>query len=366
MKFSINASELQTALTTVSKGAHSHSTQQILTGIYLSASNDTLTLESTDLDLSIRLNLSALVEEEGQTVIPSKLFLDVVKSLPDSAVHIEYIEGSDTTNILCETASFSLPTLSARDFPGFPEVAEEESISIPFASFRDMVRRVARIIPRDAIQSTIDGVWIAVDEGELKMVATDTYRLAITQVSVEGVKEGFKALVSAPFLQDLAGLSEADPLIEIALAENQVVARYGSATFINRRIESSFIPYERYLETDYQTVVRFDTAQLKESVKRISLLSSKIAPIRFSLNGPSQTTQLSTASQDVGTAAETIHSEIEGDDFEVGFNSAYLIDGLSSVETETVSLELQGPGKAGILRAAPEQQYLYLVMPMRI
>ena len=178
MKFSINRTELQTALGVVAKGAASRSTLPILSGILLKASHDTLTLEATDLNLSIRCALPAFIEEEGQTVIPSKLITDVVKSLPDAAVHVD--ANDESAKILCETSAFSLKSLNAEDFPGFPDVDPESSISIPFATFSRMVKRVARVVSRDESRPILTGVLVEAEDGVLRMVATDSYRLAVT------------------------------------------------------------------------------------------------------------------------------------------------------------------------------------------
>lgn len=239
MKFSINQSELQNALSVVLKGIATRSTLPILSGIYLDAHDDTLTLQATDLELSIQYSVSALIEETGKAVVPGKLFSDIVKNLPDAAVHVE--AEDDSAVITCDTASFSIKTLDAEDFPGFPHVDVQQEIAIPFAQFASMVKRVARTVSKDESRAILTGVLITLEDSMLKMVATDSYRLAITETQLEdSAAEEFQAVISGSFLQEIASLPRSDENLKLALAENQIVVTYHDTVFINRRLEGNF------------------------------------------------------------------------------------------------------------------------------
>lgn len=364
MKLSINQMELQAALNVVSKGTATRSTLPILSGILFKAYEDTLTLEATDLDLSVRCSVAALVEEEGDVVIPSRLLCDIIKSLPDVAIHIQ--TSDDSATILCETSSFSLKTLEAQDFPGFPEISTISKITIPFGMFSSMVKRVAKVVSKDESRAILTGILIEAQDGILKMVATDSYRLAITDTEFNGNDEGFHAVISGSFLMDIASLPIKDIDIDIALSENQITVKYEDITFVNRRIEGNYPHYQQLLPNSYTTRASFDTHQLQDAVKRTSLLSNRTSPVKFDVNAASQTTQLSTTTQDIGTASEMLTSDIEGEDVQIAFNFLYVMDGLASIETKTAFLELQGPMKPGILKADKEERFLYLIMPVRL
>lgn len=364
MKFNINKEDFQSTLEIVAKGAAVRSTLPILSGIHCITEGDMLTLEATNLDLSIKRSIPAFIEEEGEAVIPSKLLTDVVKSLPEAAVHVE--TTTETASIMCESSSFSLKTLDPQDFPGFPEVEQTLAISIPFSTFSHMVKRVARVVSRDESRAILTGVLLEVHDGMLRMVATDSYRLAVTDIDFTTPSEDFTAVISGSFMSDLAGLSDTGESLTLALAENQIVVTYDGTTFINRRIEGNYPRYSQLIPETYETCAIFDTKMLIEAVKRTSLLSNKTAPVRFDVNKASQTVQISTASQDVGEAHETLGAKIQGEDEEIAFNFGYVIDGLSSIETESVQLELQGSMKPGILRATEQENFLYLIMPVRL
>ncbi len=365
MKFSINQSELQNAIAVVLKGIATRSTLPILSGIYMQAEADHITMQATDLELSIQYTVPALVEEEGKAVFPGKLISDIVKNLPDAAVHVDANEESAI--ITCDTSSFSIKTLDAEDFPGFPHVDTQQRISIPFSQFSSMVKRVARVVSKDESRAILTGVLITLEGQTLKMVATDSYRLAITETTLtEPAAEGFQAVIAGSFLQELASLSRTDSDISIALAENQIVVTYQDTVFINRRIEGNFPNYRQLLPDSYATRVKINLGHLVSGVKRTSILGQQSSPVKFSIDTASQSIQLSAAAQDVGSAQETISCSGEGESVEIAFNYAYVLDGLGSVATDDVYLEVQSGMKPGIFKSGEGENFLYLVMPVRI
>ena len=362
MKFSINQNEFNNTLTVVSKGAATRSTLPILSGILIKAFDNMLILEATDMDQSIRCSCPALIEEEGETVVPARLLTDIVKNLPDAAIHFSYSE--DAATVLCDTSSFSLKTLQASDFPGFPEAEEQNCINLPFKTFSSMVKKVSRAVSRDDSNPILSGVLLQVENNVLRMVATDSRRLSLCEAELETPSEEFSAVISGTFLNDLASLLGEYEQITLALSENQIIAKYGSYTFINRRIEGNYPPYNQLLTGEFTTHITFNTQQLLQAIKRVSLVSSNTSPVRFDLNQASQTTQLSSTTKDVGAAQETISSQIEGEDIQIAFNSRYLIDGLSTIDDEIITLDLLSNLKQGIFRNQ-DGSFIYLLMPVR-
>lgn len=364
MRFNINKSELLNALTIVSKGTASRSTIPVLSGVYIKAEGMGLVMETTDLERSIRYSVPALVEEEGTTVIPEKLLLDIVKNLPEAAV--EFQTNDSTVTVSCGKSSFTLKTLDAADFPPFPNVDVSSSIEVPFAQFCSMVKRVAKVVSKDQSRAVLTGVLISTSEEGLRMVATDSYRLAVADIALEGVQENFEAIVSGVFLQEVAGLPKMEENITIGLTANQIVFTYQNMVLINRRIEGNFPNYRQLLPDSYATRVRLNVSHLVSGVKRTSILGQQSSPVKFAIDVESQTVQLSAAAQDVGSAQETLACQGEGENVEIAFNYAYVLDGLGSVNTDDVFLEVQSGMKPGIFKAGEGENFLYLVMPVRI
>ncbi len=366
MKFSITKSELQNALSVVLKGASTRSTLPVLSGIYIEAGADALILQATDLELSIQYKVTALIEEEGKAVFPGKLFSDIVKNLPDAAVHVE--TDDNVASIACDSSSFSIKTLSSDDFPGFPTVDTQQLIELPFNLFASMIKKVARVVSKDESRAVLTGVLITCEENKLRMVATDSYRLAVTEAEYSDTEgDGFQAVISGTFLLEIAALPKTSSSVKVGLAENQIVITCEDTVFINRRIEGNFPNYKQLLPETFATRAKLNVEYFAAGVRRVSLLGSSSSPVKLDLNTASQTLQVSATTQDVGSAQETIACEIEGEDVEIAFNYAYILDGLGGIEGEEIYFETQSSLKPGILRAvSDEENYLYLIMPVRI
>lgn len=365
MKFSINQAEFLSALQIVEKGSSSRGASPILSGVLLQASVDMLTLSTTDGTLSIRSRLNALIDEEGEAVIPNKILVGVVKSLPNEALTVEANESDG--KVTCGKASFDLKAFDPADFPNFPEVQPQDLISIPGSQFARMVQHVQRDVSKDESRPILTGVHVEAADGKLKMTATDSYRLAVIQTDFDNHDQSFSAVISGNFLSDLASLSRAnnDP-IKISLAENQILVELGSTTFVNRRIEGQYPAVSRLLPKDHSTRVTFDLSQLIQTVKRVALMSNRTSPVKFDVNAATQTVVISTISPDMGSASETISAKVEGDDIITAFNAYYVLDGLSAVDTKEVYLDCQESMRPSVFHAESPEDFTYLIMPVRI
>ena len=363
MRFSINQAELRDALAVVSKGSSTRSTLPILAGVYLMVEDAELVLQTTDLELSIRLTVPALVEEPGETVAPAKLLTDIVKTLPDQAVTIETTDSG--MNVFCGSTTFALKTLNPADFPSFPDVQAKQEASFPFNVFGEMVKSVAKDVSKDETRAILTGVLISQSGDELKMVATDSYRLAVASTTLAETGGDFEAVVSGPFLSEIASLPNSGDPIHIALSENQVIASYHGTTFINRRIEGTFPNYRQLIGGQRLTRVKVDVQALMAAVRRVSLLSNKVSPVQLSVDADAGVITCMTSSQDVGNAQEALEGSVEGESVSIAFNHQFLLDGLASVKSDNVFIDLAGSMKPGILRST-EEDFLYLIMPVRV
>lgn len=370
MKFSINKTELQNALAVVQKGISTRSTLPVLSGILIDATGEKLVFQSTDLELSIQMEVPALVEEPGRVVVPGKLFSDIVKSLPDAAVNVAAEAESAEARVTCDTTAFSLKTLNPEDFPGFPTVSPSQTIKLPFEVFSKMVRRVSRTVSRDESRAILTGVLVETEGAKLRMVATDSYRLALTETDIDSEAydgaEDFSAVISGTFLNDVAGLPLVEQAITLGVSENQIVVRCDNMVFINRRIEGQYPNYRQLLPDSHSTRATFPVENLTAAVRRASLMSSSTAPIKFSLTPAVNLAQITVTSADVGSVQESIDCPIEGDEVEIAFNSSYVSDGLATMKEDEVYFDVQSSLKPGIFRSAGGENHLYLIMPVRI
>ncbi len=365
MKMSIARGELLDALSVVSRGLSSRTTLPILSGIHLSATTTGVVLQATDLEVSIKTSCKAKVEESGQSVLPGKLLTDVVRSLPEAAITIDTSKPG-TALVTCGQSSFSMKTLSPDDYPKFPVVAADQTITLPTNVFSHVVHQVAKSVSRDETRPVLTGILVVVEAGMLRMVATDSYRLCVREVPVEGVVGEIELVVPGKAMEDVAKLTGSNETVSLGVAENQVIFSFGDTTFISRRIEGSFPNYRQLLPKEHTTRATVDRVEFLEAVKRVSLMAQHSTPLRIRISVAEHNMTLSATTQDVGDATEDIQITPEGEDVEIAFNHAYLMDGVAVSEGDSVALEVTSPLKPGVLKPVEGDGFVYLLMPVRL
>jgi len=365
MKLSIARSELLDALTVVSKGLSARSTLPILSGILLSAGDGQVSLQATDLEVSVKHASAALVEQEGQTVIPGKLLGDIVRTLPEAAVTLE--TDGDIAMVKCQQSSFTLKTLNPADFPKFPEVTVDHTVALPADLLGSMVKKVSKAVSRDETRAILTGVRLVIEGPSIRLIATDSYRLATCEVVVaDSPTEDMDVVIPGRALEEVMRIASSSDKVSLGTSENQIVFEFGETVFITRRIEGSFPNYKQLIPKECETSVTVATEEFISAVKRVSLMALHNTPMRISLSQEDQTMSLSATTQDVGDASEDLMVKVEGKDVEIAFNHAFLMDGLVSTSAETLTLEIQNALKPGILKSQEKEDFLYLLMPVRL
>jgi DNA polymerase-3 subunit beta len=365
MKLTVEKTQLLQSLTVVSKGMSSRSTLPILSGIHLETRGGLLIFRTTDLEVSIQHGIPVLVEREGATVVPGKLFSDIVKSFPDAAVTLD--QDGDELTVSCLDSVFTIHTLNPADFPLFPQFDSKVAGTIPSHIFSTMVKKVVRAVSKDESRAVLTGVLIKMRDAELQMVATDSYRLAIAKAQLDDpVEEASELIVPGDILDEIRRLAAAQELITISDSENQIVFTFSETTFITRKIEGSYPNYEAIIPTEKNTTAVIETAPILDAVKRVAITAQVHTPIRLSFDPDIQLITISSRTQDVASAQEKVAAQIEGQALEIGFNHQYIIDGLAAIDTENVYFEAQSMLKPGIVKAVGEEYFFYLTMPVRI
>jgi DNA polymerase-3 subunit beta len=365
MKVIIEKGQLQQSLTMVSKGMSSRSTLPILSGIHIETQGGSLIFRTTDLEVSIQHSVPALIEQEGSSVVPGKLFADIIKSLPEAAVTLT--QTNDELTVSCLDSVFSIHTLNPADFPLFPQIDSKLAASIPSNIFSSMVKKVVKAVSRDESRAILTGVLIKVEGDTLQMVATDSYRLAVSKNKLaEPIQENVNLIVPGDILDEIRRLSTNQESITISDSENQIVFVFGDTKFITRKIEGSYPNYEAIIPNEKNISAVIETSLLLEAVKRVSITAQSHTPIRFTLDPAGQIIDVSSKTQDVASAHEKVVAQIDGAALEIGFNHQYIIDGLNAIDTEEVVFEAQTPLKPGILKTISDEYFFYLTMPVRV
>jgi DNA polymerase III subunit beta len=368
MKISLSSSELLTQLQTATRVASTRSAVQALSGVMISArEGSSPELLATDMDVGLRMPLSAEVSRPGAAVLPARLLLDVARSLSADRLTMELRAAEQDVELICGATTFHLRTLRAEDFPSLPEPAPESRVALPAAAFVETISRVARSASRDETRPVLTGILISASGRELRMVATDSYRLSVKETELEEPLEGsLEANVPARALQELARIEQqtAAETVAVSVGQNQAIFELGDVVLSSRLIDGQFPNYRQLLPESVEHELRLSSAEVAEVVRRISLLAQKNAPLRLSFT--EGTLAVSAQTPDVGEASEAIPVPYHGELFEIGFNPEFLRDGLESIDTDELVLKLISPLRPGLIESPDTGDFVYLIMPIRL
>lgn len=364
MKFRCEREILAEALSTAARAATTRSsTHPVLSGLRLDLAGDQLTVTGSDLELTIRLQVAVGGDVDGSVVVPARLLADIVKSLPAGAV--ELILQDDELAISAGRSQFSVRPLALSDYPVQLE-SDIEAVSFASAQMGDALRQVVRAASTDDARPVLTGVVLVAEDDGLKMVATDSYRLAVRDLPPTSILEaGQKVIVPGRALRELERLLDDDEL-HIRLGEREVVFEVGPVRLTSRLIEGDPYDYRKLLPPSYPNRLTVGRDALLEALRRVKIVAQtqEATPVRLELGGESM--RITAITQDVGNASEELDATFDGTEMTVAFNPDYLAQGVDAVHGDEVVLSILDPMKPAILRGAGHEDYLYLLMPVRV
>jgi DNA polymerase-3 subunit beta len=366
MKLSITREDLVAGLSVVARAVSSRSTLPALGGVQLAADPTGLTLRATDLELSLTRQAPATVETPGEVLLPARLLSDVARSLPAGQVELALRPEERDVELVAGSARFHLRTLASEDFPRFPELADD-AVTLPAAPLAETIDLVARAASRDEVRPILTGVLVSGEGTTLTMVATDSYRLSVKHTELEKpLATALDANVPAKALRELARTigQEGAEEVELSLARNQIVFRASGVTIASRLIEGQFPNWRQLIPESYEHELRLPRAELLEVTRRIGQLAQRNAPLRLAFSEGELTVAASTP--EIGDATEGLPAPFSGEPMEIAFNPQFLVEGVESVATEELVLKLSSPLRPGLLQPAGNDDFSYLVMPIRL
>jgi DNA polymerase-3 subunit beta len=333
----------------------------VLQDLRITASGDGLELVGSDLEITNRVQVPAEVEETGVAVVP-KMLGDIVRKLEPGPVMVT-VTGDEAV-ITAGRFSTSLRLKPAEDYPRLAS-NDGQGVKLDAAAFALALRQVVRAASKDDLRPILTGVLLTTHGGGLRLVATDSYRLAVRDLKgVSMLAEGQRVLVAAKGLAEVQRLA-GDGEIEVVLRERDVVFRTSRAEVTARLIEGDFPNYEQLIPSGYPNRLVVNRTSLIEALDRVQIVGQNRDNAAVRLTMSASGLDLSMSAQDVGNAQESVDAKFEGTELTVAFNPLFLHDGIDAVDTEEVVLETVDPLKPATLHAADNGDFLYLLMPVR-
>ncbi len=364
--------DLLDAVQTVGHAVSTRTSLPILQHILVESTGDHLRLSATDMELGISLKIPAIIKAEGALTVPAKLLTDLLASLPEQEVSMA-VDHSHAMRLTCDRADYRLLGLPAEEYPKLPEVKQASRIRVPQALLRDMIRQTIFACSTDETRAILTGVLVSLEDGTLRMVATDTHRLALRTTTVADSEGAFQAIVPARALNLVKGmLSDSEGDVDIILSQTQAqFVTPNGVGIVSRLIDGQYPNYMRVIPAPSDNRFTIQTQVLARAVKRAEVLV-KDAAHRVIFKTEDSTLKITAESATSGNAKEELEVAVDGAGITVAFNGAYLLDVLSVIDVEGVTVEMQDPMKPGVVRPVVEKssetvdEYLCVMMPMQL
>lgn len=367
MKLSSTQENLSKALNTVGRIVSTRASLPVLSHVLLSADSNRLRIAATNLEIGINYWIGCKVEQDGAVTAPARLLSEFVTNLPSGNLNIQASEANLT--ITAKHYESHINGITAEEFPMIPEVKSDPVVTLPADTLREAIAEVVVAAALDETRPVLAGVYMYIEEGNLVLVATDSFRLAERFIKLpKGNGTELNAIVPARTMQELVRiLGDSTGDVNIYLAENQVMFQMEDIELVSRLIEGQFPNYRPIIPATDDTVATLSTAEFTRITKMANLFARENGgSVRIEVQAEGEIRIMSSASQ-VGDNTSSAECDVSGDDSNISLNARFLSDALAVINTKRVSFSTSGKLNPCVIRPEGEKadDYLHIIMPLR-
>ncbi len=363
MKLVCSKSNLLNGVQIVSKAVPNKTTMSILECILIDASGGEIKLTANDMELGIETIIEGDIQEKGIIALDAKIFLEIVRKLPDNDIKIE-TDSNYKTTITCEKSKFNIIGKSGEDFSYLPQIEKSESLVISQFTLKEVVRQTIFSIADNDNNKLMTGELFDISGNKLKVVSLDGHRISIRNILLKNSYEDKKVVVPGKTLNEISKIlpGDADRDVNIFFTPKHIVFEFDNTTVVSRLIEGQYFNIEQMLSSDYETKVRINKKEFLNCIDRATLLVKEgdKKPIIINIADNSMELKINSI---IGSMNEDIDIEKTGKDMMIGFNPKFLIDALRVIDDEEINIYLVNPKAPCFIRDA-EEKYIYLILPV--
>ncbi len=366
MQLSIIREDLLKPLQQIIGAVERRQTMPALSNLLIRAKDGNLSITATDLEVELVASLELEIEDQGATTIPARKLLDICRSLPDQA-KISINSSNEKIKVSSGRSRFSLATLPAEDFPTIDDLELDQNVLIKEGEFKSLIEKTAFAMAQQDVRYYLNGLLLELDAGQIRTVATDGHRLALSQLDHKSDIEGSRQIIlPRKGVQELLRLlAQEDNQITVAIGKNHLRVNLANLQFTSKLIDGRFPEYQRVLPEECDNRAKIDKVLFKQALTRASILSNeKYKGIRLILDNNTMVIQAHNPEHE--EAEDEIEIEYSGERIEVGFNVVYLLDVLNALESEKIEVIIQDANSSALIVSPESQASRYVVMPMRL
>ena len=364
MEVTLNRDAFLKGLQMVQNIVEPRQTLPILANVLLETDGDTVRLTATDLEVGARVSVPARVAGKGAITVSARKLAEIVKELPAADLALR-VQDNASVALKCGTASYKLVGMAPDDFPPVVPAEKATWLKIDGKTLREMLAQTSFAVSHDETRYALNGVLFALAGKDARLVATDGHRLAMARRTLGNVGAATTGIVPRKAITEIMRVLGSGEDVEIALTENQFVLQMPNFIMTARLIEGQFPNYEAVIPKAHPGKLVISRAAVTSALRRVAVMAEeRNKPVKFVL-APA-VLKLSASSQDLGEAEETLDVDYSGAEVTIGFNSRYLLDAISPIEKDQVTLEFKDGLSPGVIRSVEDDGYCCVIMPMRI
>ena len=363
MKFTCSKSNLLTGVQIVSKAVPNKTTMSILECILVDATSDSIKLTANDMELGIETVIEGNIIEKGIIALDAKLFLEIVRKLPDNDITVE-TDSSYKTTITCEKAKFNIIGKPGDDFTYLPKIEKLDSIMVSQFTLKEIIRQTIFSIADNDTNKLMTGELFEVNDNILKVVALDGHRISVRKISLKNSYDNKKVVVPGKTLNEVSKIlpGDTDKDVVIFFTDKHIVFEFDNTVVVSRLIEGDYFNIDHMLSSDYETKVKINKKEFYDCIDRATLLVKEGDKKPIILNITDESLELKISST-IGSMNESIDIAKNGKDLMIGFNPKFLIDALRVIDEEEIDIYLVNP-KTPCFIKDKENKYTYMILPV--
>ena len=363
MKIVCSKSNLLSGVQTVSKAVPNKTTMSILECILVDTRSGEIKLTANDMELGIETVIEGEIIDKGMIALDAKIFLEIVRKLPDNDITIE-TNDAYTTTITCEKAKFNIIGKSGEDFSFLPEIEKNDSVIVSQFTLKEIIRQTIFSIADNDNNKLMTGELFEINEDTLKVVSLDGHRISIRNIKLKNSYDNKKVVVPGKTLNEVSKIlsGDMDKDVNIYFTDRHILFEFDRTIVVSRLIEGEYFNINQMLSSDYETKVKIRKKELLDCIDRATLLVKEgdKKPIIINISDGAMELKMNST---VGSMDEEIDITKEGKDIMIGFNPKFLIDSLRVIEDEEVDLYMVNP-KAPCFIRNTEETYIYVILPV--
>jgi len=363
MKFAVSKEALNEGLQRIQNVVSTRTTLPVLSNVLVETVEGGLRLTTTDLEVSMRCEITAQIEKPGATTLPVKRLASIVRELPSSEIVIE-TDSKNISTIRCGSSLFKIYGLAHDEFPAFPELGEAKEFKFKQSELKDGLKKTAYAISVDETRYVLNGILFAFKDNKLTLVATDGRRLALYEADVEFPKsDECEFIVPTKAINEIQRLLGEDGELTLRATQNLVSVELGGSLLVSKLVDGSYPNYRQVIPAETKERVTLEREVFLNCVRRVSLLNTdKTSSIRLSFT--KNNIDITSNTPEVGEAKESLAAAYRGREFSIAFNPDFLMDPLKNLPNDEIYLEMIDEMSPGVIKI--QTPFLYVIMPMRV